>query len=354
MKLKNRIFILGISLLGLTHNATAQTQQCNGKFANLITDYCWSAHFPIRMAGVEVFSMNQEDNNSTSGTDLVCTCGQETGATLDLKVGTTVSFWESSHIVDIARKPFCLVGLGGIDLGDVMDAPASGRSTRGEGGHVNSTNFYHGNLYANPILYFIGVASDNPCLTQTPFDLYYSTSWDPLWNDEETTMMLNPDAYLYANPAAMLAVTADCIATSSGFSSPEIYWSAGCQGGMFPLTGMVSTHTGTARSASLLLQKFLSKGHRELLLWGTSYGGGEAGLCYKYPKYMIDKTDYKYSMLFPTPQTKKGHLCAQPLGRSTQIWAAGTTFPFYGEDVSFQVLRKVDCCMGPSDVDMAN
>ena len=344
----NKILVV-FGLLLFQSLVYAQSATCNGKFPNILTDYCWSAHFPIRMAGVEVFDEGQEDNDSSQQVDFVCTCGELP----NMKIGTSISFWEGSHMMDVARNPFCLVGLGGIDLGELIDAPSSGQSVV-DGGAVNRSSFFHVNWYANPILYFLGVVSDNSCLEQTPFDLYYSTSWDPLWNDEEMTMMLNPDAYLFANPAAMLATSADCIATSSGFPNNEIYWSAGCQGAMFPLTGTIPNHIGLADSSSLILQKFLTKGHRELLIWGTSYGGGDNGICYKYPKFMIDKTDYKYSMLFPTPQRKQYGLCSQPLGRSTMLWSAGTTFPFYGEDVAYQIFRKRDCCMGASVANLIN
>lgn len=346
--MKNKFLTHGaitVLFFGLSSQAFSQSTVCNGKFADLITDYCWSAHFPIKIGKIAPIKTQQEDNDSTKNTSLVCTCGSG----IDMTVGSVVSFWESSHLVDVARKPFCLVGLGGIDLGDIMDSPQHGQSVI-DGGATSREAFYHFNLYANPVLYFIGSVSDNTCLEQTPFDLYYSSSWDVTWNDEELSATLYPLTYLFANVITPLASSADCLATSAGFPQSELFFSAACQGGMYPLTGTVSTHKGTVPSTSLVLQKALTKMYQSGAMWGTS---GNEGLCHKYPKYIMDKADIKYSMVFPTPQRKTDGRCAQPLGRSTAIWGSATTFPFYGEDVAYQVFRKRDCCVGASLVNAA-
>ena len=47
------------------------------------------------------------------------------------------------------------------------------------------------------------VVTDFPCLERGSFDLAYLTEVDPLWNDDELTLiLLNPDAVLFANPIA--------------------------------------------------------------------------------------------------------------------------------------------------------
>lgn len=319
-----------------------QTTTCNGKFANPVTDYCWSCVFPIKIAGVSLFNQGQLDK--PSNTDAVCTCAGPSGTIVDGKVGVSTSFWEPITMVDVVRKPFCLAGLGGMDLGNVVDAPNAGVTTL-DGGGASREAFYQIHWYVNPILYWLEVLLDNDCLERSPFDLAYMTEIDPLWNDDEMTMLINPDVFLYANPVAQIACSADCVTASAGFANPITYWCAGCQGSLFPMTGKVENHVGMVESSSLLLQRFTAKAHRELMIWGAT---GSDGMCYKYPKYMMDKTDYKYSMLFPVPQRKTNGTCCQPYGRTTALWGSGTTFPFYGEDVVYQIFRKRDCCAGSS------
>ena len=77
--------------------------------------------------------------------------------------------------------------------------------------------------------------------TLNVWDLAYMTELDPLWDDSVTTFFLNPDASLFANPAAAAACAADCVAATSSLPVSELYWCAGCHGGIFPLTGWVGS-----------------------------------------------------------------------------------------------------------------
>ncbi|MBN2864373.1 MAG: TraU family protein [Thiotrichales bacterium] len=348
-----KIIFGSLLLLGASTQLAFSSATCNGKFPNPITDYCWSAVFPIKVAGFEIFNdPDQIDNDSSKNTSPVCTCGEG----LDLKLGVSISFWEPITMVDVVRKPFCFAGLGGVDMGDVFPAPSHGSGVI-DGGSVARDAFYQVHWYANPILFWLGALVDTSCLDRSPFDILDITEVNPLWNDEElTTLTVNPDAFLYANPLAQIACAQDCITASAGFPNNLTYWCAGCQGSMFPLTGKSQAHIGVVNTSSLLLQKFTNMGHRTLMIWGTSAtdsGSKENGMCYKYPKFMMDKRDYKYSMLFPVPQRKIGGVCSQPFGRTTVLWGAGHAFPFEGEDVVYQVLRKRDCCEGANIVNGA-
>ena len=52
-------------------------------------------------------------------------------------------------------------------------------------------------------------------------------------------------------------------------------------------------------------------------------------------------------MVYPIPNTQKeAGQCCQPFGRSTMIWGAGKEFPVSGEDFSYQIFRKRNCCAG--------
>jgi conjugal transfer pilus assembly protein TraU len=106
----------------------------------------------------------------------------------------------------------------------------------------------------------------------------------------------------------------------------------------------VQAHVGGVQASSLELYRMIAKLHREGLMWAAS---GEDGLCGYYPQPLMDKTGYKYHMLYPIPQTAKiAGKCCQPLGRSTILWGAGKEFPFEGEDFAYQVFRKRNCCQG--------
>ena len=115
----------------------------------------------------------------------------------------------------MTRKPFCLVSLGGISLNPGIPAPEAAQWTRTTG--PASSAFYQAHWYVNPMLYWLEVLLDFACLEHGGFDLAYLTEVDPLWKDDELTVIINPDAILFANPLAIAACAADCVAASVGF-----------------------------------------------------------------------------------------------------------------------------------------
>lgn len=312
---------------------------CTGKFANPITDVCWSCMFPLKIAGVNLASLGQEDTQNPGG-NIFCSCGNPP------KFGIKVSFWEPVRRVDIVRDPFCLVSLGGINMNPGFDAPGHGRPQREDQGR---SSFYQAHWYVDPIIFWLQAILDNGCLENMGFDLAYLTELDPLWNDDELTRILNPDVYLFANLPAQAACAADCVTASSGFSNNLFFWCAGCNGPMYPLNGNIGAHVGGVQASSLIATRLVAKMHREGLMWAAS---GEDGMCGYYIQPVMDKTNYKYQMLYPIPQTKKiAGKCCQPFGRTSILWGAGKEYPYKGEDFAYEIFRKRNCCQGAIDLD---
>ncbi|MBL8999096.1 MAG: TraU family protein, partial [Gemmatimonadetes bacterium] len=219
----------------------------------------------------------------------VCSCGANP------VIGLSIGFWEPARHVEAVRKPFCLVSLGGIDLDPGIPAPEAARFTRPEG-DGDGGSFYQAHFYVNPVMYWLDVVTDFPCLERGSFDLAYLTEVDPLWNDDELTLLLNPDAVLFANPVAIAACAADCVAATVGFGLNTLFWCAGCQGSIYPMNGHVATHIGGVQASTLLTQRMAAKMHRQL---ATFDGAGTAGLCGLYPRPILDKTHYKMQMVYP-------------------------------------------------------
>ena len=322
--------------LASTFVHAADSLTCTGKFPNPITDICWSCILPMSIGSATVANFDgQEDIANPSNP--VCSCG------VNPTIGLSIGFWEPARHVEVVRKPFCLVSLGGIDLDPGVAAPAAARFTRSEG-DGDGGSFYQAHFYVNPVLYWLEVVTDFPCLERGSFDLAYLTEVDPLWNDDELTLILNPEAVLFANPVAVAACAADCVAATAGFGIAEMFWCAGCQGGIYPFDGHVPYHMGGVRTAALLAQRLTAKMHRELLAWGWH---GKAGLCGPYFLPAMDKTAYKTQLTYPVANTgKDGGRCCQPFGRSTIVWGAGKEYPVRGEDFAFMLFRKRNCCVG--------
>ncbi len=81
--------------------------RCQGKFANPLTDICWSCLFPLVLGGMPLLSMEQEDTGNPGG--FLCTCANP------IRIGIKTSFWEPVRRVDVTRTPYCFVSLGGCE-----------------------------------------------------------------------------------------------------------------------------------------------------------------------------------------------------------------------------------------------
>lgn len=322
--------LFAVFALSLPANAAT----CVGKFANPITDICWSCMFPIRLAGATLISLSQEDTANPGGLP-ACFCSNPP------KIGVKVSFWEPARRVDVVREPFCMPSLGGVKLNPGFNAPEAAITKTDA---QTKSSFYQAHWYVDPIIFYLQAVLDNSCLENASFDVAYLTELDPLWKDDELSRIINPDVYLFANLPARAACAADCVTATAGFPSNLLYWCAGCQGSMYPMNGNVAAHIGGVQASSLIVQRLTAKLHRQGVMWAAS---GDAGMCGYYPQVLMDKTNYKYSMLYPIPQTTKiAGKCCQPYGRTTTLWGAGKSFPYKGEDFAYQIFRKRNCCQG--------
>jgi conjugal transfer pilus assembly protein TraU len=310
------------------------SKACSGRFVNPISDICWSCLFPISIGPVNVNGGGREDTNNPI--QIPCMCPRPP---LPFPVpGIPVGFWEPARLVDVTRTPFCMVNMGGLQLG---------RSTVGYGIHgkkgasTTQHSFYQVHWYVYPVIYWLELLVDFLCLESQSFDVAYITELDPLWNADELSFIFNPEAVLFGNPIAQAACSADCAAASAGFSMDGLFWCGGCQGSIYPFTGNNTAHNGGVQASLLLVQRMMAKLHRELLLWGTS---GQAALCQKYPMPIIKKSQYKTQMTYPRPTTR-GPMACNPLGRTEVIWGSGREFPYKGEDFGYLIWRKRNCCV---------
>ena len=143
--------------------AAASATTCTGKFPNPITDICWSCILPLSIGSARIGDFGSQEDIENPGSPL-CTCG------VNPVIGLSVGFWEPARHVEAVRKPFCLTSLGGIDLNPGIPAPEAARFTRSEG-DGDGGSFYQAHFYVNPVLYYLEVVTDFPCLERGSFDL---------------------------------------------------------------------------------------------------------------------------------------------------------------------------------------
>lgn len=323
-----------INLIGAIKGVSA-ANLCHGKFANPITDVCWSCLLPITIGNASLFRGSQPDTKNPSAP--LCTCPMvPTG----VRVGITTGYWEPIALVDVTRHPYCMVNLGGLQLIQ-NNVGASGYV--GASDSVQGNSFYYVHWYKFPLLYWLNVLTDGLCVEKGDFDIAYLTELDPTWNDDELTFLLNPEALLFSHLGAQAACSVDAVAALSGLPIDTLFWCAGSQGSMYPMNGQVQEHVGGVQASTLLAERMTYKMHREGLLW-DSVSENSPALCYEYPTPILPKSRYRYQMINPIPTASGGEDGCHSFGHTTASWESLHEYPYSGEDFGYLLWRKRSCC----------
>lgn len=307
-------------------------------FVNPITDICWLCVFPIYIGATPVATMLQTDSGAANGyPPTICMCPTARPPYYRIGIGTV--FWEPARVGEAVRTPWCSPTLGGITLA----SPSASVADRGDNQTTHARNesiaFYHVHWFIYPVMSWFNMMVNNNCDSKEQFDVAFMTELDPMWNNDEMTFVLNPEAVLFNNPIAQAVCAADCIAASIGYPLDSLFWCLGCQVGLHPLTGTVTPHEGGLASSTVAVQRLHAILHRTLMALNVST---PAAMCQALPAPIMQKSWYKTQLLRPIP----GLLSAHPYGRSTMIWGTKKEFPINGEDFSYMIWRRRVCCSG--------
>lgn len=319
---------------------------CVGKFANPITDICWDCIFPVIIAQaipLQSPSGSQEDYN-TGAPGPLCTC--QSSPTAIPTAGITVSFWEQLRQIEVTRTPWCIMSLGGNQLNMGIGPDMYGTDTPGNiqmsaaGGNrvLRQTHWI-----ISPWMTLVGAILGDNCLENHGFDVMYLSEPDPTSTDEGLDRILNPEDYLLGGIIADATCVVDAVQADVTFPNPALWWCDGTNGPTGNLTSAAPDNYGSLQAST----RYIHKTAQKLFRLGTeSAASGPAGMCGYFPQIVMDKRQWKYSMIYPRPQSSPdafGH-CCQPLGRTTLFWGSGRSYPIQGEDFIYSMFRKRDCC----------
>lgn len=333
-----KLLFLAIVIIPIT---TKANMQCNGKFINPITDICWSCIMPITIGGIHIgVDKSVPKKRDTKNPDsIICYCRRNNV----LLPGITIGFFEPVRLVDITRTPFCMVNLGGIELGsDKKKISSFNRSY--DGRHVHDS-FYHLHYYIYPLIYWLELLTDFTCLEKSKFDVAYMSEFDVSWNDEKLQALLNPESFLFGNPVAQAACSLDCAAATFAMPLDNLFWCAGCLGNMYPFSGANADHVGGVQSSSLLTMRILAKMHRIGLGYETATSSCKVNgaLCKSPRRFTIKKSQYKMQMV--NPKSSSSTIGCWPIGLSDMAYSSYNEYPNDGQDWGYLIWRKRNCCL---------
>ena len=332
MKIIMRCLLL--MALGLfSVNALAEGYSCAGRIPNPVTDIAWISIFPIKIGATTIAGFGQED----IGTSPPAICSCPIPVPPFVRIGMGISFWEPARAVEVTTTPMCSPILGGIPLGGTAPIGKRGSAKTSGASGASKNSFYHVHWYIFPMTNWMEFLTDTVCVTPESFDVMMLSELEPTWADDELATIFAPEATMFANPIAQAACSADCVAASAGFPLNELFWCAGCQGSIYPLTGNVVNHESGIQASLLVTQRMHTKLHRAFVSLDMN---SDIAMCLPLPLPIINKRSYKTQMMYPIPNT----LGAHPYGRSDIFWSAGKEFPVKGEDFSYLLWRRRVCC----------
>jgi len=305
-----------------------QASTCTGHFVNPITDICWDCLFPLTIGKSKVVKGRYPDTKNPS--KLLCSCASH-GVP---RVGLSIGYWEPFALVDVTRKPFCMVNLGvELDIGNFGLGGSQMPSSDGGGA------FYYVHWYKYPVMYWLNVIASLGCMQADGFDIMFPSELDPTWNDSELAFVLNPEASLFSNVIARTSCALDATKSLVGTAVDSLFWCQGAQGSSYPLTGFVANQTSPISAATLLAERADFKLHRIGAI-RDSVGENSPALCSTYYSAIMPKSRYRYQLVNTIADAKQCH----SFGQSVVTWESGHSNPADGDNFGFMIWRKRNCC----------
>ena len=315
MRFRNKITAIAAAImLAVSTPAFAGAQVATmcpdaGVFNELIGGVCWSALFPLRIAGMTWFGGNSGvPNGASSG--FMCECGGSWTHLQLPSVGVQIGYWQPTMLMEAVSHPFCSPVLGGVSL-----EPSSTTGTEWTGswggnvgtgvstGSKNST-FFNVHLWTFPLITMMQLANIPDCNTgYSGMNLMLMSEVFPTWNNDLLSFLASPEELLYDNPIGLLGATEECAQESLGAQPiDDEYWTAGCWGLLYPMTGTNLGGNDPIQASSMDIARMIAMGFRLGFLERTM---GNSTLCGPRRTYVLPKAQYRFQILFPNDETNQ-------------------------------------------------
>jgi len=299
----------------------------------VLSDLPWSEVLPVYLGGTAV-GQGSSPVPENASRKKVCGCRDSLGA---MNYGVVMGMWEPAFLAEFTRKPGCFPVLGA-----EIPVPENTLGSLGSGLDGGSDiGFLHAHLYSFPLFAMLNLFSDLNCgrSEYLDMDLLYASELDPAWQSELRALREFPESRLTASAAGVSSCGADAMAAYNGKVNNALPHCAGAWGYLYPLTGWTGTSGGTAENTSLLAARMLTLLHRRGLLRNTM---GDQALCSGEHSLTMDKTLYRFSMIYPVPESGRSHFWGEPV----TAWQGDMRIPPGVHEAVYVVWRYRNCCLG--------
>lgn len=366
-----------------------------GIFNELIGGVCWSAMFPIRIAGVNVISIGKGSPVPTEATtQSLCYCKGDISQGQMPTIGIPIGFWQPAWLGEAVSAPFCMPALGGLRIGgssglsQLFSGSLGGTVAAKPGADATRAGFYNVHLWTFPLVSMMNIINIPSCNTgYNGWNLFGLSETEPQWNDDLTAALIWPEASVLSGPIGFLGAVGECLAETA-MQSPinSMYWTAGCWGTLFPNSGSLSNNVDPIQGSSLDIAKFMSGQYRLGFGYLTE---GDNAVCGAVHTEVMPKDQFRMQILYPndetnnTPNTgvpstvsqadinpgttlngtaqttlspaqssaltgkmQSSGTCTHWLGETPLTWGEWDDQPGTGGNYVYMIWQYTDCCMG--------
>jgi len=257
----------------------------------------------------------------------VCICPRPPPVFFEL--GLIVSYWEPFLLEDTVSIPF-YSPMAGTSVGSSLIDELGGKNKSSDSAEIaNESTFAQAHGYLIPLM--IGLCGR--------YDYgVWMTEYDALWQNDELSIIIHPEAALYANKSMQMACMADAAAVNIGWTLDFMPWCVGSGGSAYPMTGHVD-NDNIVQANSTAAARLIYKLNRLYRICDPALN--PCG-CLFTPVWI--KSHYKMHTARPDNRWP-----AWPIGKSSKFYDIGLNPPYMGalgsnDEFLWVVYRKQFCC----------
>lgn len=245
-------------------------------------------------------------------------------------IGKIWTYWEPFVAIDSVTTPYYSPYLG-MSTGSALVDELGGKNASQDAASIaNESTYAQAHVYTIPLLDWL------PCNRyDQPF---WMTEFDPQWQYDELSMLIHPEAALYANQSMQMACMADAAATNLGMPMDAMPWCIGSGGSSYPMTGHVD-NDNIVQANNTAAARLIYKLNRILMICDPAMS-----LCGCMNTPVWIKSHYKMHVVRPGDRSP-----AWPMGVNAAFYNVGLNTPIMGslgpnDEFLWTVYRRQLCC----------
>lgn len=292
----------------------------------------WNSLFPIYIAGVPVFGGHISKPHKMVTTP-ICMCPYRLGFGTVTLPGIMVNWFTPQFVAEASEVPGCISFLGINPISAFTPLKQSGNH---EGEEIKQ-NRRQVHLFENPMGQILEGLQDGLCsYGASDLATSYLTEPDPLWQNDQWSVLFAPESVLFANPVASLACAGDVVGANLGQPVDELFWCSGAKN-IYPLAGSDQITNDLDHVNALAVHRLMARQTRAGQLWRSI---GPEAVCSPIPAPIMSKQQYRIDPIWPLPP---GFGSVATFGMHKFRWRTTGTYPTQESGV-FNIWKAVQCC----------